>query len=122
MGTKDILFTHISGIPKMQIKKCIMGMHGTPIFLLYYMIFTLINVCLFVFYVPLTTRSFRDAPPFTLYCPLRRTCSSVNTLFSSGIEPRVIAWQSITLPLRHASFNNRLALLKEKYTQFNLTV
>ena len=44
-------------------------------------------VWLVVFYVP-------------IYCTLR---SSVFTPFPLGIEPRVIAWQSITLPLRHAS-------------------
>ena len=38
----------------------------------------------------------------TIYCPLR-TWSSVNTPFPQGIEPRAVAWQSITLPLRHAS-------------------
>ena len=38
-----------------------------------------------------------------IYCPLRRTYSSVNTPFPTGIEPRVDAWQSIMLPLRHAS-------------------
>ena len=58
-------------------------------------------VCLFMFYVPLTARSFRDGTP--IHCPLRRTCSSVNTPFPPGIEPRVVTWQSITLPLRHAS-------------------
>ena len=58
-------------------------------------------VCLFVFYVPSTARSFRDGTP--IYCPLQRTRSSVNTPFQPGIEPRAIAWRSITLPLRHAS-------------------
>ena len=38
-----------------------------------------------------------------IYCPLQRTRSSVNTPFQPGIEPRVVAWQSITLPLCHAS-------------------
>ena len=56
--------------------------------------------CLFV-YVPSTARSFRDGTP--VYCPLRRTRSSVNTPFPTGIEPWAVAWQSITLPLRHAS-------------------
>ena len=57
---------------------------------------------LFVFYVPSTARSiFKDGTP--IYCPLRRTRSSVNTPFQPGIEPRVVAWRSITLPLRHAS-------------------
>jgi len=38
MGTKEILFPHTSGIVKMQVKKkCIMGVHGTPIFLLNYL-------------------------------------------------------------------------------------
>ena len=58
-------------------------------------------IFLFVFYVPSTVRSFRDGSP--IYCPLRRTWSSVNTLFPSGIEPRAVAWQSIKLLLRHAS-------------------
>ena len=56
---------------------------------------------LVVFYVPSTARSFRDGTP--IYCPLRRTWSSVNTPFPPGIEPRAVSWQSITLPLRHAS-------------------
>ena len=55
---------------------------------------------LVVFYVPSTARSFRDGT--TIYCPLRRTWSLVNTPYPSGIEPRAIAWQSITLPLPHA--------------------
>ena len=41
------------------------------------------------------------APP--IYCPLQRTCSSINTPFQPVIEPRAVAWQSITLPLRYAS-------------------
>ena len=49
---------------------------------------------------PSTARSFRDGIP--IYCPLRRTWSSVNTPFPPVIEPRAVAWQSITLPLRHA--------------------
>ena len=56
---------------------------------------------LVVFYVPSTARSFRDGT--TIYCPLRSTWSSVNTPFPPEIEPRTVAWQSITLPLRHAS-------------------
>ena len=56
---------------------------------------------LFVFYVTSTAMSFRDGTP--IYCPLRRTQSSVNTPFPPGIEPRAVAWQSITLPLRHGS-------------------
>ena len=56
---------------------------------------------LVVFYVPSTARSFRDGTP--IYCPLRRTWSSINTPFRPGIEPRAVAWQSITLPLRYAS-------------------
>ena len=50
-----------------------------------------VSVCLFVFYVPSTARSFRDGTP--IYCPLRRTWSSVNTPFPPGIEPRTVAWQ-----------------------------
>ena len=56
---------------------------------------------LVVFNVPSTARSFRDGTP--IYCPLRRTWSSINTPFRSGIKPRAVAWQSITLPLRYAS-------------------
>ena len=56
-------------------------------------------VCLFVFNVPSTARSFRDGTP--IYCPLRRTWSSVNTPSRPGIEPGAVAWQFITLPLRH---------------------
>ena len=56
---------------------------------------------LVVFYVPSTAMSFRDGTP--IYCPLRRTWSSVDTPFPPGIEPRTVAWQSITPPLRHAS-------------------
>ena len=61
----------------------------------------IIFVCLVVFNVPSTARSFRDGTP--IYCPLRRTWSSINTPFRPGIEPRAVAWQSITLPLRYAS-------------------
>ena len=56
---------------------------------------------LVVFYVPSTASSFRDGTP--IYCRLWRMWSSVFTPFPSGIEPRAIAWQSITLPLHHAS-------------------
>ena len=60
------------------------------------------HVCLFVFNVPSTARLFRDGTP--IYCPLQRTWSSVNTPFPPpGIEPRVMAWQPIMLPLHHAS-------------------
>ena len=58
---------------------------------------------LVVFYIPSTARSFRDGIP--IYCPLQRTWSSIFTPFPQGIEPRTVAWQSITLPLRHASSN-----------------
>ena len=51
-----------------------------------------------MFNVPSTARSFRDGTP--IYCPLRRTWSSINTPFRPGIEPRAVAWESITLPLR----------------------
>ena len=54
-----------------------------------------------MFYVSSTARSFRDGTP--IYCPMWRTCSSVNKPFPPGIEPQVIRWQSITLALRHAS-------------------
>ena len=43
----------------------------------------LMLVLLVVFYILLTARSFRDSAP--IYCPLRRTWSSVNTPFSLGI-------------------------------------
>ena len=56
-------------------------------------------ICLFVFNVPSTARSFRDGTP--IYCPLRRTWSSVNTPSRPGIEPGAVAWQFITLPLRY---------------------
>ena len=56
---------------------------------------------LVVFNVPSTAMSFRDGTP--IYCPLRRTWSSINTPFRPGFEPRAVAWQSITLPLRYAS-------------------
>ena len=59
------------------------------------------DVCLFVFYVPSTARSFRDGT--LIYWPLQRTWSSVNIPFPPGIKPRAVVWQSITLPLRHAS-------------------
>ena len=58
------------------------------------------------FNVPLTARSFRDGTP--IYCPLRRTWSSINTPFRPGIEPRAVAWQSITLPLRYPHYQNYL--------------
>ena len=48
----------------------------------------MVFVCLFVFYVPSTARSLRDGTP--IYCPLRRTCSSVNTPFPPGIKPQVV--------------------------------
>ena len=56
---------------------------------------------LVVFNVPSTARSFRGGTP--IYCPLRRTWSSINTPFRPGFEPRAVAWQSITLPLCYAS-------------------
>ena len=61
-------------------------------------IFRSILPWLVVFYVPSTARSFRDGTP--IYCPLQRTW---NLVITTGIEPRVVAWQSITLLLRHAS-------------------
>ena len=39
------------------------------------------------------------APPFTVLCKGRETFTS----FPPGIEPRPVAWQSITLPLYHTS-------------------
>ena len=72
------------------------------------------TVCLFVFNVASTARSFRDSTP--IYCPLRRTWSSVNTPFPPGIEPRAFAWQSITLLLCHASslFSNSFFMQTSK--------
>ena len=46
-----------------------------------------------MFSVPSTARSFRDGTH--IYCPLRRAWSSINTQFRPGIEPRIVAWQSI---------------------------
>ena len=45
--------------------------------------------------------TFRNSTP--IYCPLRRTWSSVNTPTPPGIEPKVVVWQSITLQL-HGNF------------------
>ena len=59
-------------------------------------IWNLRQVCLFVFHVPSTARSFRDDTP--VYCPLRRTYT-----VPTGNRTRVVAWQSITLTLRHTS-------------------
>ena len=53
------------------------------------------------FNVSSTAWSSRDGTP--IYCPLRRTWSSINTPFRPGIEPRAVAWQSIALPLCYAS-------------------
>ena len=53
---------------------------------------------LVVFNVPSTARSFRDGSP--IYCPLRRTISSINTPFQLGIEPWAVAWQSIRIQSR----------------------
>ena len=68
---------------------------------------------LVMFNVPSTARSFRDGTP--IYCPLRRTWSSINTPFRPGIEPRTVAWQSITLPLSHASSTNKYVKGGEKF-------
>ena len=59
-----------------------------------------------VSYVPSTSRSFRDCTP--IYCPLGRQWSLVNKLFPLGIEPRVIAWQYIMLPLCQVSSTHTL--------------
>ena len=45
-------------------------------------------VCLFGFNIPSTARTFTDGTP--IYCPLRRTRSSVNTPFPRGIEPQAV--------------------------------
>ena len=60
-------------------------------------------IWLVVFYVSSTARSFRDGTP--IYCPLQRRWSSVFTPFPPGIEPRAVACQSITLPLRWTLFD-----------------
>ena len=65
---------------------------------------------LVVFYVPSTARSFRDSIP--IYCPLWRTWNSVNTPFPPRIQPGAVEWQSITLPLRHASSTFRISLVE----------
>ena len=49
---------------------------------------------LVVFNVPSIARSFRDGTH--IYCPLRRTGSSVLTPYPPRIEPRVVAWNSHT--------------------------
>ena len=59
------------------------------------------STLLVVFNVPSTARSFRGGTP--IFCPLRRTWSSGFIPSPPGIEPRVVAWQSITQPLHHAS-------------------
>ena len=61
--------------------------------------------CLDVFYVPSTARSFGDGTP--IYCSLPRTWSSVFTPFPP-------AWQSSTLPLRHATSTNPSLMLKRR--------
>ena len=60
------------------------------------------------------------APP--IYCPLRRTWSSVNTPYPPGIEPRAVAWLSITLPLRHASSLNHQETVFQNYRKIHKTV
>ena len=66
------------------------------------------TICICVYMVGCVLRSIdseviKRRPPPPIHCPLRRTCSSAFTPFPPGIEPRAVAWQSITLPLRHAS-------------------
>ena len=58
---------------------------------------------LVVFNVPSTARSFRDGTP--IYCPLRRTWSSINTPFRPGIEPRGMAVHYVTAALRKLHFS-----------------
>ena len=65
---------------------------------------TLLVGWLVVFNVPSTNRSFRDGVP--IYCPLRRAWILVFTPSPPGTEPRVVAWQSITQPLPHASYTD----------------
>ena len=68
---------------------------------------------LVVFYVPSIVRSFRDGT--SIYCPLQRTRGLVFTPFPLGIEPRAVAWQSITLPLRHANSTKIYNISKRNY-------
>ena len=70
---------------------------------------------LVVLYVPSTARSFRDGTP--IYCPLRTTLVFTPSPpeYIPGIEPRVVAWQSITLPLRHASSTFDLVYGKDPF-------
>ena len=84
--------------------------------LIIYTVCIILDVCLFVFNVPSTARSFRDGTP--IYCPLRRTWSSVNTPSRPGIELRAVAWQSITLPLCHGKLLHTWCLLSFVFYKF----
>ena len=65
-------------------------------------------IWLVVFSVPSSARSFREGIP--IYCPLRRTLSSVFTLFPQGIKPGPS--QSTTQSLRHTSFHSSFQYTK----------
>ena len=79
---------------------------------------------LVMFYVPSTAMSFREGTP--IYCPLRRTRSSVFTPSPSGNELQNVTWQSITLPLRYARSTityvrpNRYILIVHEYSIMTL--
>ena len=95
---RPLLKGHFSGAKGVASQK---GFHWNMILIGKLFNHTNLMVWLFVFNVPSTARSFRDGSP--IYCPLRRTWSSVLTPFPPGIDPQAVAWQSITLPLRHTS-------------------
>ena len=52
-------------------------------------LFSVLFVCLLVFYIQSTAKSFRDGTP--IYCPLRRTSTSVFTPFLPVIKPWTVA-------------------------------
>ena len=90
-------------------KRQCQGMTMVDYFKMTFILFWRNLFCLVVICVPSTARSFRDGP--LIYCPFRRTWSSVFTPFPPGIEPRSVAWQSNTLPLRHASSTEKKNIL-----------
>ena len=67
---------------------------------------------LVVLNVPSTARSFRDCTP--IYCPLRRTWSSINTPFRLGIEHRAVAWQSLSIYLSSYNLYTLIIVIWEK--------
>ena len=126
--TDWLLFIYVISLEKLRMKAItiiypqrVMGVKGAEIIcdyaaiwwvlgrsLNYDLYIYVVGWWLVVFNVPSTARSFRDGTP--IYCPLRRTWSSINTPFRPGIEPRAVAWQSITLPLRYASSTVHLCI------------